>query len=165
MTWGGQGGHDFLEVRHLALWSARKYREGDQDASHLCGNPSCFNVERLLWESHQLNMDRRSCMLRGSLVKDGRYHQDTIKQRGYAGDLDPAKEFKDFVKDYGVTLEAPPPIMNLAPAQRFFQSRYDASRTEWRGLDRAYRVGGTVEQINEVQTHKCIQEESWNRIK
>lgn len=29
----------------------------------ICGNPACFNVLHLVWESHQLNMDRRSCLV------------------------------------------------------------------------------------------------------
>jgi Zinc-binding loop region of homing endonuclease len=34
-----------------------------QDASHLCHKPNCFNKDHLEWESHQLNLDRRNCMV------------------------------------------------------------------------------------------------------
>ena len=38
-----------VEVHQLGIWSASKYLEEDQVASYLCGNPSCFDVEHLLW--------------------------------------------------------------------------------------------------------------------
>ena len=53
VTWGGQGGHDIIEVHHLALWSVGLYRKENEHASHLCGNLNCFNISYLLWESHK----------------------------------------------------------------------------------------------------------------
>ena len=57
------GCKDFVQAHWLALWSVGKYRNGPEDASHLCGNPSCFVPEHLIWESHQLNMNRRACQV------------------------------------------------------------------------------------------------------
>ena len=56
-------------------------------------------------------------------LENGRYHWETIRQREYARDLDTAKDLDDFVKDYGVRLEAKLPIVKLASALCFIQSR------------------------------------------
>ena len=54
------------------------------------------------------------------VVQHSRYHWDTIRLREYAEDIDNGKELNDFVKDFGVRLEAPP-VIKLAPALDLIQ--------------------------------------------
>ena len=43
--------------------------EGRTDASHLCGNPWCFEPEHLVWEDRAANIARRGCP--GRVLVDG----------------------------------------------------------------------------------------------
>ena len=74
--------------------------------------------------------------LKYDVVRNGRYHWETMQQREYARDLDSTKDRNDFVKDFGVRIEVPA-VVKLAPALDIIQSRaYDAPHSEWRGLGR-----------------------------
>lgn len=65
----GRGGKDLLSIHQLAMWSEGRYAgvpDNDnppQDASHLCGHPTCFNPDHLVWEGHTHNLDRRGCVV------------------------------------------------------------------------------------------------------
>jgi len=43
--------------------------EGRPDASHLCGNPWCFEPTHLVWEDRATNITRRGCA--GRVLVDG----------------------------------------------------------------------------------------------
>lgn len=49
-------------VSHLVLIKAGKYPVEDDEASHLCHNSSCIELDHLIWERGDFNRRRRFCV-------------------------------------------------------------------------------------------------------
>ena len=70
-----------------------------------------------------------------NIIKNGRYHAETVLLRGEAEDYSTSDQAA-VTKDTGIRLESPP-VAKLCPALDLIQARaYDAPHSEWRGLGR-----------------------------
>jgi len=57
-----------LYAAHVVLVMHGKIPREDEQASHLCHNAACIDIDHLVWESSDRNMRRRKCMARGKCI-------------------------------------------------------------------------------------------------
>lgn len=57
-----------LSVSHLVLIEEGKYPQEDEQASHLCHDPSCIDPNHLVWERGDFNLRRKRCFARKKCI-------------------------------------------------------------------------------------------------
>lgn len=58
-----KGANKFAVLEELVLWAGGVFKEGGEDCSHLCGQPSCTLVGHILAEKSLANQQRKGCIV------------------------------------------------------------------------------------------------------